>query len=179
MPAKASWCSKINEIIADLEKLPIPFVDRSIIESLLGVGKRRAQQILEPCITIHIGLNGLADRDRFIAHLRRLADGEDVFYELARRRDTASILEALRKDRIEHPRLLVEAPTRIVSQEFADLPAGVNVEPGCITVAFDEPKEALEKLLALAMAISNDFAGFEGKTRSVKSLKAAAAPMGV
>jgi hypothetical protein len=31
-------------------------------------------------------------------------------------------------------------------------------------VDFEEPREALEKLLALAMAISNDFAWFERVT---------------
>jgi hypothetical protein len=37
----------------------------------------------------------------------------------------------------------------------------VAVGPGRITVEFGEPREALEKLLALAMAIGNDFEGFE------------------
>jgi hypothetical protein len=48
-----------------------------------------------------------------------------------------------------------------VNQEFENLPAGVRLEPGCITVEFDEPQQGLEKLLALAMAISNDFDRFE------------------
>jgi len=34
-----------------------------------------------------------------------------------------------------------------------------------ITVDSDEPRQALEKLLALAMAISNDFVHFEQTTR--------------
>ena len=39
------------------------------------------------------------------------------------------------------------------------------LEPGRITVEFREPRQALEKLLALAMAISNDFDRFERTTR--------------
>jgi len=34
-------------------------------------------------------------------------------------------------------------------------------------VTFDQPQEALEKLLALAMAISNDFDRFERQVQSV------------
>jgi len=69
------------------------------------------------------------------------------------------------KDRLERPQLLVEAPVRIVNQEVENLPAGVRLEPGRITVVFDHPQQALEKLLALAMAIGNDFDLFERSTR--------------
>lgn len=65
----------------DLEALPRPFVDRSAVEFLLSVGRRRAQQILAPCITDHVGSNGLASREVVIAHLRRLAGGDAGFYE--------------------------------------------------------------------------------------------------
>jgi hypothetical protein len=53
----------------------------------------------------------------------------------------------------------------VLTQEFENLPEGVRLEPGRITVSFDEPQEALEKLLALAMAISNDLMRFERITR--------------
>jgi hypothetical protein len=42
----------------------------------------------------------------------------------------------------------------------------VRLEPGRITVSFEDAHEALEKLLALAMAISNDFDRFERQVRS-------------
>ncbi|MDZ4798551.1 MAG: hypothetical protein SGI92_10350, partial [Bryobacteraceae bacterium] len=59
------------------------------------------------------------------------------------------------------PRLLVEAPPSVVRQKLDNLPPGVRIEPGRITVEFDEPRQALEKLLALAMAIGGDFENFE------------------
>jgi hypothetical protein len=61
--------------------------------------------------------------------------------------------------------LLVEAPVEVLTRELTDLPAGVRLEQGRITVDFDEPRQALEKLLALAMAISNDLAHFERLTQ--------------
>lgn len=165
MPAKPIWYSKIERIVGELEGLPRPFVDRATVEFLLGVGRRRAQQIMAPCVTDWVGSNGLADRDGLIAHLRGLAEGEERYYEVARRRRVAKAIDRLRVERLRQPQLLVEAPARVISQEFANLPAGVRLEAGRITVEFRQPQEALEKLLALAMAIGNDFAGFERSTR--------------
>lgn len=161
MPRKPAWYSRLDAIAAELEALPRPFVDRATIEVLLGVGRRRAQRIMAPCITHHVGTNGLVDRAVLIGHLHRLAQGEDAFYERTRRRKVAGVLEVLRKDRLERPRVLVEAPVRVMNQEMDQLPHGVQVQAGRITVEFDDPREALEKLLALAMAIGNNYSLFE------------------
>jgi hypothetical protein len=140
-------------------------VDRAAVEVLLGVGRRRAQQILAPCVTDHVGSNGLADRNALIARLRQVAAGDDGYYEQRRRRRLAGILVQLQNERLARPQLLVEAPGAVAGQDFENLPAGIGFEPGRITVDFQEPAEALEKLLAMAMAISNDFARFERVTR--------------
>jgi hypothetical protein len=169
VPAKPVWYSKINALIRELQALPRPFVDRATVEFLLGVGRRRAQQIMAPCVRDRIGANGLADRDAFIAHLRRLAEGDDGYYERQRRRKVAAALAAWQKDRLEQPQLLVEAPVQVLTQELESLPKGVLLEPGRITVTFDHAQEALEKLLALAMAVSNDFDRFEKQVRSARA----------
>jgi hypothetical protein len=49
----------------------------------------------------------------------------------------------------------------VLGQRFEGLPEGVAVVPGQITVRFRTATEALEKLLALAMAIGNDRDRFE------------------
>jgi hypothetical protein len=166
VPAKPAWYNKLDRAIAALRSQSRPFVDRVTIEFLLGVGRRRAQQIMAPCITDRIGSSGLADRDQLIARLGRLAEGEDGFYELQRRRKVARVLAQLHQDQLDRPKLLVEAPVQVLQQEFDQLPEGVRLTPGRITVEFARPQEALEKLLALAMAISNDFDRFERQVRS-------------
>lgn len=166
MPAKPLWYTRISQVIRELEALPRSFVDRATVEFLLGVGRRRAQQIMAPCITDRVGANGLADRDVLIAHLRRLAEGDEGYYERRRRRKMAQTLGEWQRERVERPQVLVEAPVQVLTQAFADLPEGVRLAPGRITVDFDEPQQALEKLLALAMAVGNDFDGFERKVRS-------------
>ena len=165
MPAKPIWYRKLPYVLEELRRLPRPWVDRATLEFLLGIGRRRAQQIMAPCINERVGTNGLADRDTLIRHLQRIADGEEAFYEVRRRQKVARLIDELRRERVERPQLIVEAPAAVVNQEFDNLPPGVHLECGRITVEFDEPQQALEKLLALAMAISNDFERFE---RSVK-----------
>ena len=153
MPAKPTWYRNLAYILGELRNHPLPYVDRATLEFLLRVSRRRAQQIMAPCVVDRVGSNGLADRDALIARLERIAAGDDVFHEIQRRRRVA---EAISK-----PQLLVEAPTAVVNQEFAGLPSGVRLQAGRITVEFRHPQEGLEKLLALAMAISNDFDRFE------------------
>jgi hypothetical protein len=162
VPAKPIWYRNLPYIIAELRKLPLPYVDRATVEFLLGISRRRAQQILAPCVLDRRpGVNGLADRDMLIAHLERIADGDEGSYEIERRRKVARLIENLRQQWISQPQLPVEAPIAIVNQKLENLPAGVRLEPGRITVEFSQPQQALEKLLALAMAISNDFDLFE------------------
>ncbi len=167
MPAKPIWYGKIHDILRELESFPRSFIDRATVEFLLGVGRRRAQQIMSPCITERVGSNGLADRVALIAHLRRLADGDAGFFEIERRRKVASVLDTLRKARLEQPQLLVEAPITVVNQDFEHLPSGVHIEAGRITIEFEQPQQALERLLALAMAIGNDYERFERRAANV------------
>lgn len=173
MPAKPVWYSKLPDIIQQLTVLPRPFVDRSTVEFLLGVGRRRAQQIMAPCVSDRVGANGLVDRDALIAHLRALAEGDDAFYEVERRRKVANVLQDVRQNRLERPQLLVEAPASVINQDLGDLPPGIAIDPGRITIQFEKPRQALEKLLALAMAIGNDYDSFEQRAAAVPSTAAA------
>jgi hypothetical protein len=159
VPDKPTWCGHLEEIAASLRSLPDPWVDRSIVQQLLGVGLRRAQQILAPCVSRQIGVNGLADREVLISHLNRLSAGEAGHYEHRRRSRLAEQLHTLQIER--RSALMVEAPVDIVNQQLDNLPPGVAIMPGRITVTFASSREALEKLLALAMAVGNDPLWFE------------------
>lgn len=161
MPARPRWWSRLDEIVADLEALPSPVVTRRTIEFLLRVGPRRAQQLMAPCVTEQIGTSLTADRELLLAHLRTLAAGENAQYETERRRKLAGALHQLRENWISAPKVLIEAPTSIVNQDFGDLPTGIELGPGRIALNFASPSEALEKLLALAMAIGRDMDRFE------------------
>lgn len=168
MPDKPLWYGRLEQIVAELNELEWPWVDRETLEAVLRVGRRRAQQILRPCVTRQIGANGVADRAELIAHLARLAEGEEATYERRRRQRLAQALEVLRQAALAQPKLLVEAPTSVLNQEFGDLPEGVSVSAGRISITFGSSKEALERLLGLAMAIGNDLDEFERMTEPTR-----------
>jgi hypothetical protein len=161
VPAKPAWLRKLPYILAELRVHPLPYVDRATVENLLNVSRRRAQQIMAPCVTERVGSSALADREALIRHLERIAEGEEAAWELERQRKVAGLLARLRQDRISRPHVLVEAPAAVIHQAFESLPPGVQLSPGRILVEFSDPRQALEKLLALAMAIGNDFDTFE------------------
>jgi hypothetical protein len=161
MPDKPFWCGRLEEIAKEIGSLPDSWVDCSTLEQALGIGRRRAQQILAPCVTRQIGRNGLARREAVLEHLRRLSVGEQQHYERRRQRRFAEYLEGLRQARLKQPQVLVEAPVSVMGQKLDGLPAGVVVAPGQITVRFETATEALEKLLTLAMAIGNERERFE------------------
>lgn len=162
MPDKPLWYAQLDRAISQLESLPHSWVDRPTLESILGVGRRRAQQILRPLVRYTIGKNGLADRDELIRHLRRLAEGEPAYYEKQRRARFHSLFEQMRRQAREQPRVLVDAPPTIRRQQLDNLPEGVRLSPGRILIeGFETSEEAQQKLLALIMAMGNDPAGFE------------------
>lgn len=166
MSVKPAWYARLDEIITDLESLPSPWVTRGTVEFLLRIGPRRAQQILAPCAVEQIGTSLVADRELLIAHLRSLAGDPAVDTECQRRRRLARELDALRRRWLERPKVLVEAPVSILGQRFENLPEGVELAPGRITIRFQDPPEALEKLLALAMAAGRNLEEFEELTKT-------------
>jgi hypothetical protein len=166
MPDQPTWCPRLEAVIAALEASGEPWVDAATVEHLLGVSRRRAQQIIRPCVTKMIGRTGLAGKADFILRLREVASGMEAAQETDRKRKVASLIGELRRDRMEGRSLMVESRPDVVNRELANLPAGVSVEPGRITVEFNEPSEALEKLLALAMAIGNNIEQFHEMGKS-------------
>lgn len=164
MPARPIWYTRLDAVIKQLEELSSPWVDRATLEWTLGVGRRRAQQILEPLVRRTIGRNGLADREEVIRHLRALAAGEAVVFEKQRRERLHRILDRLYVEAREQPRVLVEAPAAVVNQELDQLPPGVHLSPGRIVIDnFRTPEQAKQKMLALIMAMANDPDGFDSR----------------
>ena len=67
MPDKPVWYSRLEEIISRLADLSDPYVDRATLEQVMGVGRRRAQQILQPLVRRMVGRSGLAFKEDVIA----------------------------------------------------------------------------------------------------------------
>ncbi|MBV9083279.1 MAG: hypothetical protein JOZ62_11420 [Acidobacteriaceae bacterium] len=165
MPDKPRWFDRLDEVIATLEASPQAWVDRRMLEELFGIGRRRAQQILSALAAKRSGASAILDRAELVNHLRRLATGEAVYYERRRKHRLWAELESERRQWIDTPPAFVEAPAALVDsilkEDFEGLPEGVELRPGQITVRFANPDEALQKLLALAMAVGQNRERFD------------------
>ncbi len=165
MPDKPLWLDRLPEALRQLQLRTEPWVDRPALESLLGVGRRRAQQLLAPVAKRRIGTSVVAHNADLIAHLKRIAAGQEAYYEERRRKQLWQHLGHARQEWVRQPPVLVEVSQAQIRQiemlDFDGLPPGVELAPGSITVSFGEPDEALQKLMALAMAISLNRRAFD------------------
>ena len=97
MPAKAAWLLHIPEIVAMLETFDVPVVDRSVIEHLFGLRRRRAIELLHRFDGYQAGRTFLVNRQVLIDHLRRLATGEEFQRETRRQERLELVIDQLRR----------------------------------------------------------------------------------
>ncbi|MBV9036653.1 MAG: hypothetical protein JO182_19345 [Acidobacteriaceae bacterium] len=165
MPDKPLWLRRLPEALRQLEESAEPWIDRPVLESLLGVKRRRAQQLLAPIAQRRVGASVVVRRDELITYLKKIAAGEMAYYEDRRRKQLWAHLAEARREWMQQPPVLVEVSQsqvrRVELHGFAGLPEGVELAPGSITVRFREPDEALQKLVALALAISQNRPDFD------------------
>jgi hypothetical protein len=96
----------------------------------------------------------LTDWDAVTADLRRVAEGDDSYFEQRHRRYVAEVLAQVLKDRRERPPP-GRGPLEVLTQEFENLRRVLG--PQAWPHYRDPFEQKHEKLLALAMAISNNF----------------------
>jgi hypothetical protein len=161
MPDTPTWFGRLSEAIRQLEDLPLPWVDSGTLAFVLGIGRRRAQQILQPLVQQSLGRSSLAPKQDLIRHLRNLASGDVAIFEKQRQRRLAAFLEHMQNDLLSRPRVFVEAPNSIIDQEIERLPVGIQLSAGRIVIeGFTNHQEALHMILALVLAAGNDPDGF-------------------
>ena len=160
MPDKPTWSGSINSAIKQLAALPCSEVDSGLLAEVLGLKRRRAQQILKPLVGRTVGRSSLIPKDAVIRHLRSLVSDDIQEAEKQRRARLHAYLADARAAAMQ-PKVLAEAPAAIIRQQLADLPSGVSLAPGRIVLeGFTTMEEAQQKILALIMALGNDPDGF-------------------
>jgi hypothetical protein len=159
MPDKPLWLGRLDVAIVEIEASDDPYIATAELRRLLRVGQRRAQQIMGPFVHHAVGRSGLARRKDVVNYFRSISGGGQAAFERRRIERMRGILQEARSQ----PRILVDVSEETTRGDMDGLPEGVLVAPGQITLQFTSPEQALEKLVALAMAVANDMQTFRVK----------------
>jgi hypothetical protein len=159
MPAESEWLVHVPEIISLLRLLPAPVLDRAAIETLFGVKRRRAIQLLAQFGGYQAGKTFLVNRDSLLRQLEKIRDGDRFQHEAARRERLAGSLAALRKQAAAS-RVQIPLPEAARQAVLETLPAGIALTHNRLEVEFEGAEDLLAKLFHLAQAISNDWDRF-------------------
>ena len=159
MPDKPLWFSQLPLILASLaqrDPASPPWITRQDVESLLGVGPRRAQQILLACPHHRLGRNLLVSLDNFRSFLLHAAASSPAQAESLRRQRLASMVQSWRQNLQTNPPILISAPSNIAKTRLDSLPQEVQLTDNLLLITHHNRQDLLEKLLALACALAHD-----------------------
>jgi hypothetical protein len=156
MPAVPAWHSRLGAIRADLDRVPLPVLDRAAVERLFGLRRRQAIRLMAACGGWQAGRAFLIERGALAARLAALADKRPVAQEMTRRRRLDDTLQVLARE--FRPRTAVLPPAA-----GPGWPAEVRVAPGELRIAFSSPEHLLGSILALTEAAVHDLDAFAAR----------------
>ena len=155
MPFAPTWFARIPDAIAQLDALDRVLLTRQDVETLFGVSRARAAQLLHRFGATRVGSQLVLDRLALMRTLSAIRRGRPARAAGARR---TALLTALHRARLEAVRVTVTPA--VWETQVAGLPAGVALGAGRLEVRFGSVPEALQKLFTLAQAITNDYDRF-------------------
>jgi len=167
VPAQPLWFVRLPEIIAQISAIQAPIIDRAVMEGVFGVRRRRAVEMMGAFGGYQVGRTFVVERLKMLAELQRMRQSGEFQFEVHRKQRLAGELDRARRSRasatvsipIEQPDLERKAP---------DFPAGVELQPGRLTVVFGTAEELVQRLYGLAQMALHDFQAFKSTAEKVK-----------
>jgi hypothetical protein len=151
MPDKPSYMHRLMSILAEARTpKPIPFVRRCDMEALFGLKRRQAINLMHEIGAVRVSNEIAVPQQDLVSWLEK------------KMLDPARTREIHRRERVIGRIVELKAETaaravKIVLPEGTpsmDLPAGVSIQPGLLTIAFDNEGQLLERLFLLARAFA-------------------------
>jgi len=158
--AQPQWLLHLCEILDTLRALPSPVVDRSLIEEIFRVDRRRAIHLLHRFGGFQTGKTFFIDRLQLIGRLEQIRNGDEFQRESLRR---ARLIENLERTRqlARGEKIRIQAADDVRDRRLADLPPGIHLKPGELRIEFFGTEDLLRHLFELSQAILNDYKKFQ------------------
>jgi hypothetical protein len=151
MPHKPSYIHKLAGILAEARAPnPIPFSRRRDIEALFGLKKRQAVNLMHRIGAIHVSRELAVDKRDLVAWLEQMIEDPSVAIEQRRHeRVIDRIVELKAETAARAVKIVLPDPKPSV-----ELPDGVSLQPGLLTISFENDQQLLERLFLLARVLA-------------------------
>jgi len=160
MPAKPVWMHRIGDIIADLETLAVPVLDRPAVERMFSLRRRSAIDLMNRFGAYQAGKSLVVGRQDLLISLQAIGGTAGAAQEVHRRRRIGDALDEAHRHRAAAEVRIRVQPT-VFGARLDGLPAGVEIGPRALKIDYTSGQELLQKLFELGQAISNDYERFE------------------
>lgn len=151
MPDNPTYILKLAEILAEARSpKPIPFFRRRDIEALFGLKKRQAVNLMHRIGVVRVSRELAVEQRDLVRWLEQMIRDPAVAAEQRRHEAVIGRIVELKAETAARAIKIVlpdRAPT-------ADLPDGVSLEPGLLTVSFENEQQLLERLFLLARVLA-------------------------
>ena len=149
------WFSRLPEIIEVLSALSTPVIDRSVVERLFHLRKRRAITLMHHFGGYYAGNSALLHRLDLIQRLRDLALSPSVLHESARKEKLAAQLIELEGSRAGAQ---IKIGVRHPNETWpAELPTGIHVAAGQLVVEYANPEALFKSLYDFGQTAANNY----------------------
>lgn len=151
MPDNPSYIHKLEGILAEARSpKPIPFFRRRDIEALFGLKKRQAVNLMHRIGAIRVSRELAVEQCDLIRWLEQMLSDPSVAIEQRRHERVISrIVELKAETAARAVRIVLPDPAPSV-----DFPEGVSLQPGSLTVSFENEQQLLERLFLLARVLA-------------------------
>jgi hypothetical protein len=151
MPDNPTYIHKLAGILAEARSpKPIPFFRRRDIEALFGLKKRQAINLMHRIGAIRVSRELAVDKRDLIAWLEQMIEDPSVAIEQRRHeRVIDRIVEFKAETAARAIKIVLPDPKPSV-----ELPEGVSLQPGLLTISFESEQQLLERLFLLARVLA-------------------------
>src|SRR5690349_9692855 len=158
MPDKPSYLHRVTAILAEAKKpKPIPFFRRCDMEALFGLKRRQAINLMHTIGAVRVSSEIAIPQEDLVAWLETKVKDPARAREIQRReRVIGRIVELKAETAARSVKIVLPEPP-----QSTDLPPGVSLQPGLLSISFENQAQLLERLFLLARALANqpDLAG--------------------
>ena len=151
MPDKPSYIHRVTAILAEARTpKPIPFFRRCDVEALFGLKRRQAINLMHEIGAVRVSNEIAVTQKDLVSWLERKASDPARTREIRRQERVIGRIVELKAETAARAVKIVLTEATSVGLPVGDLPMGVSLRPGMLTIAFNTEEQLLERLFLLA-----------------------------